>query len=172
MGVWRHLGWGWGGGVCGCCWLQGRTGRRLGTRAPLSAGGAVCTMSPRVQENCWGSTLNKVKVRSPSRVRLFATPWTVAYQIPLSMGLSRQEYCISFSRGSSQPRDRTRASWMQADALPSEPPAKSFFFCIVSLAPSIDKTSAPAPQEKLDQNPFSQASPKPRIMWNWESLNP
>ena len=27
-----------------------------------------------------------------SRVRLFATPWTMAHQAPLSMGLSRQEY--------------------------------------------------------------------------------
>ena len=34
----------------------------------------------------------KVKVKSFSRVRLFATPWTVAYQAPPSMGFSRQEY--------------------------------------------------------------------------------
>ena len=34
----------------------------------------------------------KVKVKSLSRVRLLATPWTVAYQVPLSMGFSRQEY--------------------------------------------------------------------------------
>ena len=34
----------------------------------------------------------KVKVRSLSRVRLFATPWTVAYQAFPSMGFSRQEY--------------------------------------------------------------------------------
>ena len=34
----------------------------------------------------------KVKVKSLSRVRLFATPWTVAYYPPLSMGFSRQEY--------------------------------------------------------------------------------
>ena len=34
----------------------------------------------------------KVKVRSLSRVRLFVTPWTGAYQAPLSMGFSRQEY--------------------------------------------------------------------------------
>ena len=27
-----------------------------------------------------------------SCVQLFATPWTVAHQAPLSMGLSRQEY--------------------------------------------------------------------------------
>ena len=34
----------------------------------------------------------KVKVRSLSRVRLFVTPWTVAYQAFPSMGFSRQEY--------------------------------------------------------------------------------
>ena len=40
------------------------------------------------------------------------TPWTVVCQAPLSIGFSRQEYwsewvAISFSRGSSWPRDRT-----------------------------------------------------------------
>ena len=34
----------------------------------------------------------KVKGKSLSRVRLFATPWTAAYQVPPSMGFSRQEY--------------------------------------------------------------------------------
>ena len=34
----------------------------------------------------------KVKAKSLSRVRLFSTPWTTAYQAPLSMGFSRQEY--------------------------------------------------------------------------------
>ena len=34
----------------------------------------------------------KVKVKSLSRVRLFPTPWTAAYQAPPSMGSSRQEY--------------------------------------------------------------------------------
>ena len=33
-----------------------------------------------------------VKVKSLSRVRLLATSWTAAYQAPLSMGFSRQEY--------------------------------------------------------------------------------
>ena len=33
----------------------------------------------------------KVKVKSLSRVRLLATPWTAAYQAPPSMGFSRQE---------------------------------------------------------------------------------
>ena len=31
-------------------------------------------------------------VQSLSHVRLFATPWTVAYQAPAFMGFSRQEY--------------------------------------------------------------------------------
>ena len=34
----------------------------------------------------------KVKGKSLSCVRLFATPWTAAYQAPPSMGFSRQEY--------------------------------------------------------------------------------
>ena len=34
----------------------------------------------------------KVKGKSLSRVRLFVTPWTAAYQAPPSMGFSRQKY--------------------------------------------------------------------------------
>ena len=36
--------------------------------------------------------MKKVNMKLLSHVRLFATPWTVAYQVPLSMGFSRQEY--------------------------------------------------------------------------------
>ena len=36
-------------------------------------------------------------MKSLSRVLLFATPWTVAYQAPLSMGFSRQEYWSGLS---------------------------------------------------------------------------
>ena len=34
----------------------------------------------------------KVKVKSLSHVQLVATPWTAAYQSPLSVGFSKQEY--------------------------------------------------------------------------------
>ena len=37
-----------------------------------------------------------MKIKSLSRVRLFATRWTVAYQAPPSMGFSKQEYWIGF----------------------------------------------------------------------------
>ena len=39
--------------------------------------------------NAWKG---KVKVKLLSRVRLFTTPWSAAYQAPSSMGFSRQEY--------------------------------------------------------------------------------
>ena len=39
--------------------------------------------------NAWK---RNVKVKSLSRVRLFATQWIAAYQAPPSMGFSRQEY--------------------------------------------------------------------------------
>ena len=35
-------------------------------------------------------------MKSLSRVQLFATPWTVAYQAPQSVGFSRQEYWNEF----------------------------------------------------------------------------
>ena len=36
--------------------------------------------------------LQKVKSEVAQSARLFATPWTAAYQAPLSMGFSRLEY--------------------------------------------------------------------------------
>ena len=51
-----------------------------------------------------------------SHVWLFMTPWTVARQASLSMGVSRQEYWNEFampsSRGSSQPGDKTHISYV------------------------------------------------------------
>ena len=42
---------------------------------------------------CFSNALKcKVKGKSLSRVRLFETPWTAAYQAPPSMGFSRQGY--------------------------------------------------------------------------------
>ena len=71
----------------------------------------------------------KVKVKSLSRVRLFATPWLVAYQASRSMGFSRQEYWSGLPFPSpgdlSDPGIDPRSPALYADALPSEPPGKS-----------------------------------------------
>ena len=47
----------------------------------------------------------KVKVKLLSRVRLLATPWTAAYQAPLSMGFSRQEYWSGVPLPSGKPKE-------------------------------------------------------------------
>ena len=70
----------------------------------------------------------KVKVKLLSRVRLSATPWTVAYQVPPSMGFSRQEYWsgVPFPSPGDLPNPGIKpgSPAFQADALTSEPPGK------------------------------------------------
>ena len=67
-----------------------------------------------------------MKVKWLNHARLFATPWTVAYQAPPSMGFSRQEYWSGLPLPS--PADlpdlgiKPESPALQADALPSEPP--------------------------------------------------
>ena len=66
------------------------------------------------------------EVKSLSRVRLFATPWTVTYQAPPSLGFSRQEYWsgLPFPSPADLPNPGIKpgSPVLQADALPSEPP--------------------------------------------------
>ena len=67
-------------------------------------------------------------VKSLHRVWLFATPWTVAYQAPLSMGFSRQQYWSGLpfpSLGDLLDTGIELGSpTFQAEALLSEPPRK------------------------------------------------
>ena len=79
----------------------------------------------------------RLKRASPSRgdavkllscVRLFAIPWTVAYQAPPSMGFPRREYWSGLPFPS--PGDLTDSGirpgppTLQSDTLQSEPPGK------------------------------------------------
>ena len=67
-------------------------------------------------------------VQSLSRIRLFATPWTIAYQAPQSMEFSRQEYWsgLPFPSPGDLPNTgiEPRSPALQADALLSELPGK------------------------------------------------
>ena len=73
--------------------------------------------------------LLKYEMKSLSRVQLFVTPWTVAYQAPQFMEFSRQEYQSGLPFPS--PWDlpdlgmESGSPALQADTLPSEPPGKS-----------------------------------------------
>ena len=79
-------------------WLNGReflqapgVGDRQGSLACCSPRGHK-ESDQTDQLNCLTLTFPNewMNVKSLSHVRLFATPWTVAYQGPLSMGFSRQ----------------------------------------------------------------------------------
>ena len=81
-----------------------------------------------MKQNVPVSQKGNLKVKSLSCVRLFATPWTVAYQAPLSMVFSRQEYWSGLPLSSPgalpNPGIEPRSPALQADALPPEPPVK------------------------------------------------
>ena len=67
-------------------------------------------------------------VKSFSLVRLFATPWSIIHQAPLSMGFFRQEHWSGLPFPSPEdlpnPGIEPRSPALQADALTSEPPGK------------------------------------------------
>ena len=88
----------------------------------------------------------KLKVKSLSCVRVFATPWTVDYQAPQSMEFSRQKYWSGLLFPSPgdlpNPGIEPRSPSLQAYALPSEPPGKPKFNPI---------PSSPKFQESLDK---------------------
>ena len=88
----------------------------------------TCNTLSRAWTKKSSPALDHVKVKLLSRVHLFATPWTVAYQAPLSMGFSRQEYWSGLPFPSPgdlpNPGIKPRAPALQRDALPSEPPGK------------------------------------------------
>ena len=82
------------------------------------------------------------EVKSLSRVQLFVTPWTVAYQAPPSMGFSRQEYWSGLTFPSpgdlSDPGIEPGYPAFQADALTSEPPVhcvliQKFFYAYANI---------------------------------------
>ena len=74
----------------------------------------------------WVGTSEPVKLLS--RVRLFAVPWTAAYQAPPSMEFSMQEYWSGLPFPSPgdlpDPGIKLRSPALRADALTSEPPGK------------------------------------------------
>ena len=102
---------------------------------------------------------------SLSRVRLFATPWTVAHQTPLSMGFSKQEYWNGLPcpppGDLPNPGIEPRSPALQADSLLSEPPGKPInaidlykrYRCVSAAAASKSLQSCPTLCDPIDGSP-------------------
>ena len=82
-------------------------------------------------------------MKSLSCVQLFATPWTVVYQAPLSMGFSRQEYWsrLPFPSPGDLPNPEIKpgSPALQVDCLQSELPRKPLYRCKHYSAASIQQ---------------------------------
>ena len=111
--------------ICCCCWVVTSGSLRF-THGLQHARSLPKFMSVE-------SVILYVKVKSPSHVWLFETPWTVAYQAPQYMEFSRQEYWSELPFPSPgdlpNPRIEPGSLALQTDTLPSEPPKKPNFTC-------------------------------------------
>ena len=100
-----------------------------------------------------------MKVKLLSRVRLFATPWTVTYQASPSMGFSRQEYWSGLlfpSPGDlSDPGIEPKFPALWADALPSESPG-ILYHCTTWEALRKAKHDLKIPEPIINFNRYSK----------------
>ena len=93
-----------------------------------------------------------------SSVQLFVTLWTIAHQATLSMGFSRQEYCIGlpFPRPGDLPNlgielGLPASPASQVDSLPTEPPGKPSDHPAAAAAKSFQ--SCPTLCDPIDGSP-------------------
>ena len=103
------------GSVAQChvaAWMGGESGRQW---IPVYVWLSPFTVDLKLSQHCYWAMRSRVLSRF-SCVRLFVTPWTVAHQAPLSMGILqsriREWVAMPSSRGSFSPRDRTHVSYI------------------------------------------------------------
>ena len=134
------LGWGWFPAITQRpAWVQHCN---KATCHPTSPGSWTCSEHPphqtthpwhllsiyfsKPQKEPWGRKLRHAQ--SLSWVWLFAAPWTVACQAPLSIGIRQARIldgvAMPSSRGSFQPRDWTRVFWIAGRFFTTAPPGK------------------------------------------------
>ena len=126
-------------------WKEDSTGKQLGDKKRW-ARAAICGSTAPSQTLLIPCLLRACILSCFSCVWLFANLWTVAHQIPLSLGFSRQEYWIGLpflssrdllTQGSNPGLLHCRWSTaLQADSLLPEPPSKpSDIYSIYTVGP-------------------------------------
>ena len=90
------------------------TSSQLSVFGGLGVVGGACITSELARKLSDDEAVLQTCAISRCHVRLFQTPWTVARQAPLSMGILQgrilEWVAMPASRGSSQPRDQTQVS--------------------------------------------------------------
>ena len=110
---------------------------------------------------------------------LFATPWTAAYQAPLSMGFSRQKSWSGLPFPSPgtlpDPGIESRSPALQAGALTSEPPEKPYLSLLLKCLSHLSHTAAAQLLKVLSDVPRGSRArplsslplPLPSELWSW-----
>ena len=111
----------------------------------------------------------RVRAYALNHVQLFATPWTVAHQAPLSMELSRQEYKsgLPFPSPGDLPDPGSnpcllRLLHWQADSLPLAPPG-----CLAGLQNTVTVKALLLPNSTPTLAPILQKS---ALHWGWAGI--
>ena len=103
-------------------------GQRPRCRSLCSVAGRVFSPPPQTPPKNFKKVMPACILSPFSRVRLFATPRSVARQTPLSMVFSRQEYWGGLPCPPAEhlpnPEIKPMSPALQVDALPAEPPGK------------------------------------------------
>ena len=110
-----------------------------------------------------------------SHVWVFATPWTVAYQAPLSMGFSSQEYWSGLPcpppGDLPSPGIEPRSPALQVDSLLSKPPGKTKNTRVGSVQFSHSVVSDSLQPHGLQHTRPACPSPTPGVYPNSRPLN-
>ena len=115
-----------------CHWPGGSHWRSAQPESPPRCGHHMQALA---KSHCLTWKWKCLATRLHCHVWLFVTPWTVALQVPLAMGFSRQEYWSGLPCPPSgelpNPGMECRSPALHADSWPSEPPtASNGFFSI------------------------------------------
>ena len=112
------------------CFLERKVGSHENVGRPCSEGlfSWECICSPITSLQVPAYVMTRSEVKSLSRAWLFVTPWTVAYQVPLAMGCSRQEYWSGLPSPSPgdlpDPGIEPESPMLQVNSLLSKPSGK------------------------------------------------
>ena len=162
--------------VCGCSWLLCNRLCKLILLGACSVLGTVLGASHTFSYLNLNIILWVCVWKSFSHVQLFATPWTVARQAPLSIEFSRPEYWsgLPFSSPGDLPNPgiEPRSPTFQPNSLPSQPPGKPTVLRGRCRAPHFTDETSSAGRGGRHTCPRHMVGAEPTLNVGHQSPNP